>query len=91
MKKFAGVIIILQMCTKNHNHMMYISWDKKWDRQDFLSFWAIFYHFTPHLPTTTPPPHANDPKNKKWKKCLELLSFYTQMCTINEHHMIYGF
>ena len=24
------------------------------------------------------------------KKCLEILSFYTYMCTINEDHMIYG-
>ena len=29
-------------------------------------------------------------KKKKWKKCLEILSFYTYMCTINEDHMIYG-
>ena len=28
---------------------------------------------------------------KKWKKCLEILSFYTYMCTVNEDHMIYGF
>ena len=27
---------------------------------------------------------------KKWKRCLEILSFYTHMCTINEDHMIYG-
>ena len=27
---------------------------------------------------------------KKMKKCLEILSFYTYMCTINEDHMIYG-
>ena len=36
----------------------------------------------------------SDPENqnfeKKWKKCLEILSFYTYMCTINEDHMIYG-
>ena len=27
---------------------------------------------------------------KKWKRCLEILSFYTYMCSINEDHMIYG-
>ena len=27
---------------------------------------------------------------KTWKKCLEILSFYTHMCTINEDHMVYG-
>ena len=26
---------------------MYDSWDMEWDRQNFLSFWAIFYPFTP--------------------------------------------
>ena len=28
------------MCTKNHNHMRYSSWDTEWDR--VLSFWEIF-------------------------------------------------
>ena len=28
---------------------------------------------------------------KKWEKSLEILFFYTYMCTINEDHMIYGF
>ena len=50
---------------------------------DFLPF----YHLIPITP--------NDPKNqnfeKKITKCLEVLSFYTYMCTINENHMIYGF
>ena len=27
MKNFAGGIIILHMCTKNHNHLRYSSWD----------------------------------------------------------------
>ena len=49
MKKFTGDIIILHMCTKNHNHMMYGSWDTEWDRQTFLSFWAIFCPFTSPL------------------------------------------
>ena len=42
--------IILYMCTINENHMMYVFWDKKHDRQTFLSFWAILCFFTP-LPT----------------------------------------
>ena len=54
----------------------------------------IFCHFGQFfvlLPTPNPPP--NDPKNqtfgeKKEKKCLEILSFYTYMCTINEGHII---
>ena len=39
MKKFTGDIIILDMCTKNHNHTMYGSWDAEWDRQ-ILSFYT---------------------------------------------------
>ena len=42
-----------------------------------------------------PPPHTNDPENQNFekkteKKCLEILSFHTYMCTINEDHMMYG-
>ena len=37
--------------TINDNHMMYGSWDMKHDRQNFWSFWAISYTFTP---LTTP-------------------------------------
>ena len=46
MKKAIGDVIILDMRTKNHNHMMYGSWGMKHDRQNFLSFWAIFCPFT---------------------------------------------
>ena len=89
MKKFAGDIVILHKCTKNHNHMMYGSWDMEWDGKHFLSFWAIFCPFT----TKAHPP--NDPENqnfeeKKWKRHLETLSFYRYMCTINVDHMTYG-
>ena len=48
---------------------------------DFL----LFYH-------SLPP--SNDPENqnveKRWKKCLKILSFYRHMCNINVDHMIYG-
>ena len=51
-------IIILYMCTINENHMMYVSWDMKHDRQTFLLFRAIFCPFT--LLTT--------PKNQNFEK-----------------------
>ena len=42
-KKIAGDIIILHMCTKNHNHMMYSSWDMQWEhfpqQPRKLKFW----------------------------------------------------
>ena len=39
--------IILHKCTINDNHMMYGSCDMKRDTQNFLSFWTVFYPFTP--------------------------------------------
>ena len=71
MEKLAGDIIILHMCTKNHNHMRYDSWDTVWGRRRFLSFWAIF------CPFTTPPPLTTWKIKilKKWKKHLERSSW----------------
>ena len=53
------------MCTKNHNHMMYNFWDTECDRQDFLSFWAIFSIF----PTNNP----SNQNFEKMKSHLEIL------------------
>ena len=40
--------IILYKCTKNHDHMLYCSWDTARDRCNlYFSFWAIFCCFTP--------------------------------------------
>ena len=72
-KKFPGDIIILQMCTKNHNHMRYSSWNTKRDR--------IFCHFGSFL-TLLPPPTLNSPKNENFKKIktnLTISSFYTSV------------
>ena len=45
-KKIPGYIIILQKCTKNHDHMLYCPWDTTCDRCNFyFSFWAIFCPF----------------------------------------------
>ena len=71
-----GNIIILHKWTKKH--MLYCSWDIACDTCNFyFSFWAIFCSFSPPPPA----PHPNSPKNyklsKKFKKCLEISSFYT--------------
>ena len=42
-QKITCDVINLLMCTKNHNHMIYDSWGVEWDRQNFLSFQAIFF------------------------------------------------
>ena len=34
MIKIRGDIIILYMCTENHNHMMYGVWGTEWDRHN---------------------------------------------------------
>ena len=66
--------------------MMYGSWDKECNRQNFLSFVQFFalYFPTSHPPCPPPPPLAPIPLTtrkikilKKWKKRLMILSFYT--------------
>ena len=47
MKKTPEDIIILQVCTINDSHMMYGSWDMECNEQNFLSFWTVFFPFTP--------------------------------------------
>ena len=46
MKKILRDIIILHMCTRNDNHIMYGSWDMEHNGHNFLSFWTIFCPFT---------------------------------------------
>ena len=82
MKKTPGNIIILHKCTKNRDHMQYCSWDMANDRWNcYFSFWAIFCPLT-----------AQKIKiSKKWKKHLQISSFYTcapkimiSWCTVPE-------
>ena len=65
MEKVSGDVIILHMCTKNHNYM-HASWDMEYDRHNFLSFRAIFCPFTPQL----------TPKIKIWNKCKKPWRYY---------------
>ena len=47
-KKSPKDIILLHKCTKNHDHMLYCSWDISGDGcKCYFSFWAIFCPFTP--------------------------------------------
>ena len=70
MKKTSGDII-LQNCIKNHDHMLYCSWDMACDGCNcYFSFWAFLCPFTPLT--------AQKIKiSQKWKKHLEISSFYT--------------
>ena len=78
MKTMPGYIIILHKCTKNHDRILYCSWDMACDRcYCYFSFWAIFCPFSP-LP--------NSPKKWKLKKKrqqrLGISSFYTWVLQI---------
>ena len=66
MKKTPGDIIISHKCTINDNYMMYDFCNMKCDRQNILSFWAIFCPFTPQ--TTQ--------KIKIWKKGKNTWRYY---------------
>ena len=83
MKKTIRDIIISYMCTINENHMIYVSWNMKHDRQTFLSSWAIFL---PFYPTN------NLKKLKFWKTEIKTWKYYHfkqeyQKCD----HMLYRF
>ena len=69
-KKTPGDIIILDLCTKNYDQMMYSSWDMVCDKCNcYFSLWAIFRPITPLT--------AQKIKIlKKRKKHLEISSFY---------------
>ena len=82
--KIAGDIIISHMCTKNHNHMRYSSWDTEWDRLNLLSFWSIICPFIP--PPSLQPLKSTFWKNKRiiWR-CLYFMSWSYNVC-----FLIYG-
>ena len=83
-KRTPGDIIILYKCTKNHDHMVYWSWNMVRDRCNcYFSFWS----FLPFYPSNSP----NNQNFKKWKKHPEISSFYkcvpkimTRWCTVPE-------
>ena len=87
METFAGDIITLDMCTKNHNHMMYSSWDTEWDRQKFLSFWIIFCPFTS---PSAPPSPLMILNIKILKKIGKKTWRYYHFTNINDSDMMYG-
>ena len=77
-----GDIIILHKYIKNHDHMLHCSWDTMPDGYNsYFSFWAIFCTFSPLTTQKIKILH-------KWRKHLEISSFYT--CTKNNDHMMYG-
>ena len=83
MKKITGDIIILHMDTKNHDHMLYCSWDMAYDGCNFyISFWAIFCPFTQLT--------AQKIKIKKKKKKSPEDIIILHMCTKHYDLMMYS-
>ena len=79
MKKTPADIIILHICTKNYDQMMYSSCNMVHDRCNcYFSFWAI-----------SPP---NSPKNQNFEKMKKAPGDITilHMCTTNYDQMMYG-
>ena len=69
------------MCTINEGHMIYGSWNIRWDRQETSTFWAIFLLFEP----------LNNLENENFnieKKPGDIIILY--ICTINDNHVMYG-
>ena len=71
----------LHLCTTNDDHIRHGYWDMKCDRQNLLSFWAIFCPFT--LLTTW-----KIKSTKKEKKTLGDI-IILHLCTTNDDHMMY--
>ena len=63
--------------------MIYSSLDIRHNRQNFLSYWAIFCSFNPPL---SPPPH--NPENLTFEKIKKLPGdiIILYMCTMNDNH-----
>ena len=82
-KKIAGDIIILHMCTKNHNHMRYSSWDKEWDR--------IICHFGPFFALLHSLP--NNPENQNFQKMKKASGdvIILNLCNKKHNHMMYAY
>ena len=82
MKKTTGYVIILHLCTKNHDHMMHVSWDMECDRQNCF---VILGHFLPFYLLII----QKIKLLKKWNKTPEDI-IILHMYTINDDHIIHG-
>ena len=85
-KKKPGDTIILEKCTKNHDHMNYCPWHMAHNGCScYFPFWAIFCPFTSLT--------ANIPKNPNQEKTMEKTHgsiIILQNCTKNYDQMMYS-
>ena len=73
-KKTPGDIIILHKCTKNHDHMLYCSWDMACDKSNYFSLYPL-----------NSPKNQNLKKMKK----MHGDNIISHMCTKNHDQMMY--
>ena len=69
-KKHLEISSFYTSVPKNHEHILYCSWDMACDRCNYyFSFWAIFCPFTP-------PPPTNNPKNQNFEKMKNMPGYH---------------
>ena len=98
MKKVFGYVIILHMCTKNHDHMMYASWNMDATGIIFCHFGPFFALLPQHWPwklkfeKTLPFDPPNNPKNQNFGKMKKMLEdiIILHLCITNDNHMMYS-
>ena len=85
MKKISGDVIILNLCNKKHDHVMYGYSDMECNRHNchFRPFFALLPHYWPQKLK-----FGKNVKKKKKKKTGYIKPFH--MCIINQDHMMYG-
>ena len=85
MKKVSGEVIILNLCNKKHNQIMYAYSDMDCNRHFFVILGFFFCSFTLLL---TPEIKWKINWKKKWKTPGDISLWH--MCTINQNHMMHG-
>ena len=65
------------ICTKNHNHMRYSSWDTEWDR--------MFCHFGPFFPFY-PSPIPPNPENQNFESMIKAFGNVMILILRNKKH-----
>ena len=85
-RKYPGDIITLHKSTENHDHTLHFSWNTMHDRCNFYFHFGLVFALLPS-PLTTQKIQIL----QKWKKYLEISSFYTCItkimitwCTVSE-------
>ena len=83
-EKTLGDIIILHKCTKNHDHMVYCSWNMAHDKCNlYFSFWPIFCPFT-HLKFWKKQNFTKMKKNLEISLYTRVPKFMITWCTVSE-------